>query len=76
MKSITKTSIIIIEGKYGAIVTENSSCHGYYIIKFSSTPYTLQAYLSIYGLFISPGEIVREKIIYLQSVSILIIMLK
>ena len=29
-------SLIVIEGKYGAIDTYDSSCHGYYIIKFSS----------------------------------------
>ena len=49
-----------MEGKYGAIDTENSSCHGYYIIKFSSSPYTLQTDLSIYGQLISYGKIVYE----------------
>ena len=32
-------SLIIMEGKYGAIDADNSSCHGYYIIKFSSYLY-------------------------------------
>ena len=50
--------LIITEGKYVAIDTDNSSCHGYYITKFSSSPYTLQADLSIDGKFISSGEIV------------------
>ena len=40
---------IILEGKYGAIDTDDSSCHGYYIMKFYSYPYTLQADLSIDG---------------------------
>ena len=48
-------SLISIEGKYGAIDTDNSSCNGYYIIKFSSSPYTLQADMSIDGQVISSG---------------------
>ena len=42
-------SLIIFEGKYGAIDTDDYSCHGYYIIKFSSSPYNLQVDLSIGG---------------------------
>ena len=53
-------SLIITEGKYGAIDTDDSLCHGYYIINFSSSPYTLQADLSIYGQVISLGEILFE----------------
>ena len=34
--------LIIMEGKYGTIDTDDYSCHGYYIIKFSSSIYTLQ----------------------------------
>ena len=34
--------LIIMEVKYGAIDTDDSSCHGYYIIKFSSSPYNLK----------------------------------
>ena len=41
--------LIIMVGKYGAIDTDHFSWHGYYIIKFSSSKYTLQADLSIYG---------------------------
>ena len=48
------------EEKYGAIDTDNYPCHGYYIIKFYSSPYTLQYELSIDGRVISSGEIVRE----------------
>ena len=82
MKNITKTfnitildgivmnmSLIIMEGKYGAIDTENSSCHGYYIIKFSSSTYTLQADLSIDGQVISFGRIL-SKGTYLFPISI------
>ena len=35
-------ALVIMEGKYGDIDTNDSTCHGYYIIKFSSSPYTLQ----------------------------------
>ena len=40
-------SLIAMARKYGAIDTDDSSSHGYYIKKFSSSPYTLQADLSI-----------------------------
>ena len=53
-------SLIIMEGGYGAIVAGDSSCHGYYIIKFSSYPYTLQAYFIIDRKVISSGEMVCE----------------
>ena len=53
-------SLIIMEGNCVAIDTNDSSCRGYYIIKFSSSLYTLQVYLSIDGQFISSGEIVCE----------------
>ena len=46
--NVMNISLIIMEGKYGAIDTDNYSCHGYYIIKFSSSTYTLQANLIIY----------------------------
>ena len=44
-----------MEGKYGDIGADYSSCHVYYIIKISSYPYTLQAYFSIDGQVISYG---------------------
>ena len=53
-------SLIIMEGKYGAMDSDDYSCHGYYNINFSSSTYTLQADLSIDGQVISSGEIVRE----------------
>ena len=54
-------SLIIIEGKYGAIDTDDYLCHGYYIINFPSSPYTLQEDFSIYGQVISPEKIVCER---------------
>ena len=52
--------LIIMEGKYGATDAHNFSCHGYYIIKISSYPYTLQSDLSIDGQVIYSGEILCE----------------
>ena len=52
--------LISREGKYGTIDTDNSSCHGYYIIKFYSLPYTLQSDWSIDGQVISSSKIVCE----------------
>ena len=49
-----------MKGKYGAIYSDDSTFHGYYIIKFSLSPYTLQSDLSIYGRVISHGEMVCE----------------
>ena len=53
-------SLIIMEGNYGAIDADDSSCNGYYIIKISSSPYTLQSDLIIDGQVISSGEMVCE----------------
>ena len=53
-------SLVIMEGNYGAIYADDYSCNGYYIIKISSYPYTLQAEMSIDGKFISSGEMVFE----------------
>ena len=53
-------SLIIMEGKYGAIDNDDSSCHDYYIIKFSSSPNIFLADLSIDGQVISSGDMVCE----------------
>ena len=53
-------SLIIIEGNYGSINYDDSTCHGYYIIKFSSLVYTLQSDFNIYGQVIYSGEMVYE----------------
>ena len=39
--NVTNMYLIIMEGKYVAIDTDDSSYRGYYIIKFSSLTYTL-----------------------------------
>ena len=54
--SVMNMSLIIMKGKYGDIYTDDSSCHGYCIIKFSSSPYTHQSDLIIDGQVISSGE--------------------
>ena len=61
---VVKMFLIIIEEKYGDIDAEDSSCNGYYIIKFYSSPYTLQAYLSIDGQVDSSGEMLCEETYY------------
>ena len=72
--NVMSISLIIMEGKYGSIDTDDSLCHGYYIIKFSSSPYTLQADLSIFGQVISSDEMVCEGTYYFQSILILVIL--
>ena len=62
--NLMNTYLIIMEGKYYDINADDSTCHGYYIIKFSSSPHNLQAYLSIYGQVISSGEMVCEGTYY------------
>ena len=42
-------SLIVIQGEYGAIDYDSSTCYGYYIIIFYSPPYNLQVHLNIYG---------------------------
>ena len=53
-------SLTIMEGKYGAIDIDDSSCHDYDIIKLSSSPYTLQSGLGVDGQVISSSEMVCE----------------
>ena len=62
-------SLIIMEGNYGAIDDDDSSCHGYCIIQFSSYIYTLQVDLGIDGEVIYSGEMVFEGN-YLFSINI------
>ena len=53
-------SMIISEGNYGVIYADDYAFHGYYNITFFTSPYTLQADLSIYDQAISFGEMVHE----------------
>ena len=52
--------LIILEGHYGAIDSDDYRYNGYYIIRFSSCLYTLQADLSIDGQVISSGQMICE----------------
>ena len=42
-------SLIITKGDYGSIDADDYSCHGYYIIRFSLSPYTIQEDMNIDG---------------------------
>ena len=66
------TSLISTGGNYGAIDAYNYTCHGYYIMQLSSSTYTPQSDLSIYGRVVLFGEMVCEGTFF-QSISILII---
>ena len=52
---VMSISLIKIEINYGAIDADNSTYHGYYTIRFYSSPYMLQADLNICGQFIYSG---------------------
>ena len=51
-------SLINIEVNYGTIDDDYSTCHGYNIIIFSSSPYTLQVYCNMDGQFVYSGEMI------------------
>ena len=51
-------SLIVMEVKYGTIDADDYSSHSYYIIKISSSPYTLQLDFSSDGEVISSCEMV------------------
>ena len=52
--------LIIMEGNCGAVNVDDSMFHGYYITRFSSSPYTLQVEFSIDGQIVFSGEMVCE----------------
>ena len=62
-----------MEVNYGAIYDDDSTCHGYYIIKISSSPYTHKLSLSIDGKVISSDEMVCGGTYFFQLLSIIII---
>ena len=59
--------LIIMEGSCGGIDADDSICHGYYIIKISSSPYTFQADLIIYGEVNHYFEMVSESNLFLPN---------
>ena len=56
--NVTNIQLVISKGKSGAIDAKDTLYDVYYIIKYSSTPYTLQDNLNIGGQVIFCGEIV------------------
>ena len=58
--NVVNMSLVITEGNYGDIEADDSTFHGYYIIRFYSSPYTHQAYLIIHGQVGSSVEMVYE----------------
>ena len=59
--NVMNVYLIVMEGNYGSIDADDCLWHGYYIIKFYSYPYTLQADFSIGGKVISSIETVCEE---------------
>ena len=53
-------SLIIMEVNFDAVDYDDFTCHGYYIIKFSSSKYTLQADMSIGNQFSSYYKMLGE----------------
>ena len=50
--------LVNIESNYDVFDVSYYTCHGYYIIKFSSSSYNLQSDFNIVGQLISSGEMV------------------
>ena len=57
---------LVEEGKYGAIGTNDSREVGYYVVRFLSPPYTLQANKVVDGKILHKGEQVADAC-YLES---------
>ena len=63
--NFTNFSLIFNKGNFGVIYSNDTSCHGSYIIIFTFSPYTLQEDLNIYVQVIYFGEMVlRVHIFY------------
>ena len=58
-----------MEGNYGDIDADYSTCHGYYIIKFTSYPYNLQSDWSVNCQVISSGEMICEEVCFSINIS-------
>ena len=56
--------LIITEVNYGAIDADDYACHNYYIIRFFSSTYNLQADLNIDGQVIYSGGMLCEGTYY------------
>ena len=60
--NVMNVYFIVTELNYGAIDYDDYVCHGYYVIRFSSFPYTSQEDLDIYVQVIYSSEMVCEGI--------------
>ena len=62
------TALIVEPGKYGAINTNDTKNHGFYVIMFASESYTLQDNTTIDGKNITAGKLVVkvQYIYYIQ----------
>ena len=52
---------LVQPGIYGAIKTSDNTSNGFYVIQFISEAYTLQSNTTIYGKFISAGELFAKE---------------
>ena len=55
------TARTIQVGSIGAIYTDNRHSHGYYMVEFTSFPYTLQENKTIDGQIINASELVANE---------------
>ena len=58
--NVTNMSLKIFKDNFVAIDADDNSCHGYYIIIFSSSTYTLQEEFNIHVYIIYSGEMFCE----------------
>ena len=61
--------LVISKVTFGTIDAEDTSFHGYYIIKFTSDPYNLQEDFNIYGQVTASVEIVFEGTYYFPIIT-------
>ena len=60
-------SLIITEGNYDAIDADDYAYHGYYVIIFSSYPYTLQSYFNKDNQVVYSGEMLCKGTYYFSN---------
>ena len=60
--NFTNMSLIIYKRNLGDIDADDTSCHGYYMIQFSLSPYTFHEDLNMYRQVIYSDEMVGEDI--------------
>ena len=58
--NVTNILLVILKGDFYGVYDVDTSFHSYYIVEFTSTPYTFKEYLNIYGHVIKYGGNVCE----------------